>query len=277
MGIFVRTLAGFGFSSVQIACLRIIFGALLFVNFAGIFRRDFLRIHLKDCWLFACMGIVSMLLFTVCYFTVIRLSSLSTAAILLYTSPIWVMLFSAVCFREAITPRKLLAAALAFGGCALVSGLGAGSSLSVGVIVLGLLSAVGYGLYSIFGTLALRRYPPLTVTTYAFLFGAVGTVFLCHPAQVVRIIAGSANCWGLLGLILLTAFVTAVLPYLLYTLGLSCMNASTAAIMASIEPVVATSAGAVVFSEALSLPAAVGICLVLAAIVLLNTGKTAAA
>ena len=31
MGIFVRTLSGYGFSSLQIASLRILFGALLFL------------------------------------------------------------------------------------------------------------------------------------------------------------------------------------------------------------------------------------------------------
>ena len=61
-----------------------------------------------------------------------------------------------------------------------------------------------------------------------------------------------------------------MLPYLLYTVGLSHMRASGAAIMASIEPVVATAAGALVFGEALTMPAFAGIALVLGAIVVLN-------
>ena len=125
-------------------------------------------------------------------------------------------------------------------------------------------------MYSIFGTFALRKYPPLTVTTYAFLFGALGALVLCNPAQIVGIIAAAQNPGGLMLLLIVTAFVTAVLPYLLYTVGLSHMRASTAAIMASIEPVVATAAGALVFGEALTIPAFAGIALVLAAIVVLN-------
>ena len=198
------------------------------------------------------------------------MASLSVAAILLYTSPIWVMLMSAVCFREKITRRKLLCAAMAFGGCVLVSGIGSAASLSPMVIVTGLLSAVGYGLYSIFGTFALRKYQPLTVTTYAFLFGAAGALLLCNPAQIARVICESGQPGRLVLLITVTAFVTAVLPYLLYTVGLSRMRASAAAIMASIEPVVATTAGALVFGEALTVPAFAGIALVLGAIVVLN-------
>lgn len=270
MGIFVRTLASYGFSSVQIASLRIVFGALLFALITAVFRPAQLKIQLRDAPLFLGMGLLSLLLFTVCYFTTINLASLSVAAILLYTSPIWVMLMSAICFREPVTRRKVLCAAMAFGGCVLVSGIGSDMRLSPMVLVTGLLSAVGYGLYSIFGTFALRRYPPLTVTTYAFLFGAAGAVFLCNPVDTIRVICAAETPGVLVLLLIFTAFVTAVLPYLLYTVGLSRMRASTAAIMASIEPVVATAAGAVVFGEALTIPAFAGIALVLAAIVVLN-------
>ena len=270
MGVFVRKLGTYGFSPLQIACLRILFGAVLFLLITAVFRRDLLKIQPRDVGLFLGMGLLSLLLFTVCYFTTISLASLSVAAILLYTSPIWVMLMSAVCFREKITRRKLLCAAMAFGGCVLVSGIGSAASLSPMVIVTGLLSAVGYGLYSIFGTFALRKYQPLTVTTYAFLFGAAGALLLCNPAQIARVICESGQPGRLVLLITVTAFVTAVLPYLLYTVGLSRMRASAAAIMASIEPVVATTAGALVFGEALTVPAFAGMALVLGAIVVLN-------
>ena len=270
MGVFVRKLGAYGFSPLQIACLRILFGALLFLLITGVFQRDLLKIRLRDMGLFLGMGLLSLLLFTVCYFTTIDLASLSVAAILLYTSPIWVMLMSAICFREKITRRKLLCAAMAFGGCVLVSGIGSSASLSPMVIVTGLLSAVGYGLYSIFGTFALRKYQPLTVTTYAFLFGAAGALLLCNPIQIVRVISQTRNPGALVLLIAVTALVTAVLPYLLYTVGLNHMRASAAAIMASIEPVVATAAGALAFGETLTLPAFAGIALVLGAIVVLN-------
>ena len=270
MGVFVRKLGTYGFSPLQIACLRILFGAVLFLLITAIFRRDLLKIQPRDVGLFLGMGLLSLLLFTVCYFTTISLASLSVAAILLYTSPIWVMLMSAVCFREKITRRKLLCAAMAFGGCVLVFGIGFVVSFFFMVIVTGLLSAVGYGLYSIFGTFALRKYQPLTVTTYAFLFGAAGALLLCNPAQIARVICESGQPGRLVLLITVTAFVTAVLPYLLYTVGLSRMRASAAAIMASIEPVVATTAGALVFGEALTVPAFAGIALVLGAIVVLN-------
>lgn len=275
MGIFVRTLASFGFSSLEIAGLRIFFGAMLFAAITAAARPEQLKIRLRDAGLFVGMGLLSLLLFTMCYFSVIRMASLSVAAILLYTSPIWVMLMSLACFHEPMTRRKILAAAMAFGGCVLVSGPGSAEQLSLPVLAIGLLSAVGYGMYSIFGTFALRKYPPLTVTTWAFLFGAAGSLLVCSPVHALQVVRTAEHPVGLLVLLVVTAFATAVLPYLLYTVGLSRMRASTAAIMASIEPVVATIAGAAVFGETLTLPALAGIFLVLGAIVVLNRGQTA--
>ena len=67
--------------------------------------------------------------------------------------------------------------------------------------------------------------------------------------------------------------VTTVLPYLLYTAGLSQVENSAASILASVEPVVATILGFVVFSEAPTLQSFLGIILVLAALILLSVKK----
>jgi drug/metabolite transporter (DMT)-like permease len=98
--------------------------------------------------------------------------SLSTAAILLYTSPVWIMLMSVMFFHEKLDRRKMIALALAFMGCILVSGISGGGVTAIGFLV-GLGSGIGYGLYSILGTIALRKYSPYTVTTYTFTFAAI--------------------------------------------------------------------------------------------------------
>lgn len=270
MGIFVRRLGTYGFTSIQIASLRITVGAVIFLIITFLFDRDRLRIRMRDLGWFAGLGICSILLFTVCYFTTITMASLSVAAILLYTAPIMVMLMSLVLFGEKLTMRKALALILAFLGCVLVTGFGGGAQISAAAIGFGLLSGFGYGLYSILGTYVLKKYSPVTVTTYAFLCGGVGALFVCDLPDMIRKIQRAEGRMGLAGLIFLTAFVTAVLPYLFYTIGLVSVKASSASIMASIEPVVATIAGVLVFREALTPFSLAGILLVLGAITLLN-------
>lgn len=273
MGIFVRTLGGYGFSSLQIASMRLTASAiimalvLLFKEPAGF------RLKAKDIPLFLALGLLSVLFFSVCYFAAIELMTLSAAAILLYTSPIWVMLLSLVIFKEKFSMKKLLALILAFVGCALVSGIGGGGLTPVGVLV-GLGAGVGYAFYSIFSSLALGRgYSPTAVTTYTFIIAAAGSWFICNPGDMLAKIAAADSFAVLLLIVIATALVTAVIPFMCYSLGLKTVEASRAAILATVEPVVASALGVIVFHEVLSVPAIIGIVLVLAAIVILGFKK----
>ena len=269
MGIFVRRLSTFGFSPIQIVALRITVAALAFSLLLLIKDRSGFRIALRDLPLFLGLGFGSILFFTICYFSAITIMPLSTAAILLYTSPIWIMLMSVLFFREKLNRIKLIALALAFAGCVLVSGI-SGEGLTLTGLLLGLGSGIGYGLYSILGTIALRKYSPYTVTTYTFLFAAAGSWLVCQPADMVSKLSAADHLTGLLLFCVLTGLVTAVIPFLAYTLGLRTVEASRAGILATIEPLVATLVGIIVFSEPLTLLSGLGIVLILAAVVLLN-------
>ena len=142
-------------------------------------------------------------------------------------------------------------------------------------LLLGLGSGIGYGLYSILGTVALRKYSPYTVTAYTFLFAAAGSWLVCSPADMMSGFAGAKDLAGLLLLCCLTGLVTAVIPFLAYTLGLRTVEASKAGILATIEPLVATLVGMIVFSEPLTLLSGLGILLILTAVILLNRKSAA--
>ena len=268
MGLFVRALNTLGFSSAHVACLRLAVGAVIFLLLLLVTGQRPRMIRLRDMPLFLGLGLGSVLSFTMCYFRAIQLMPLATAAILLYTAPIWVTIMSALFFREKLTGRKLLALALAFSGCVLVSGL-SGGALSPAALAFGLGSGVGYALYSILGTVALRRYPPLTVTAWTFLFAALGALPVCDVPGLFAVTAAApaaAVAWLIPG----TALITAVIPYLAYTKGLRGTEPGRASILATVEPVVAALLGAAVYREMPTIPALLGIALVLAAIVLLS-------
>ena len=80
---------------------------------------------------------VRVLLFYTCYFYTIAHASAAAAAVLLYTSPIFVTLLSRLLFREKLTGRKLIACALAVLGCALVSGILEGGAHGLTLMTLG--------------------------------------------------------------------------------------------------------------------------------------------
>ena len=272
MGIFVRKLNTYGFTSIQIVAIRVTLAALVFSLILLIKDRKGFKISPKDISLFLGLGLGSILFFTVCYFAAITIMPLSTAAILLYTSPFWIMLMSVLFFREKLNAVKIIALIMAFGGCVLVSGISGEGITFVGLLI-GLGSGIGYGLYSILGTIALKRYSPYTVTTYTFIIAAIGSWFICRPKDMFTKFASAPNLAWLIIFCFLTALITAVIPFLFYTLGLHMVEASKAGILATVEPMVATIIGIVFFSEQLTILSGLGILLILVAVIILNLKK----
>lgn len=223
-------------------------------------------IKLKDFWLFLGTGIISIVFFNVCYFSTIEMTTLATASILLYTAPCFVMLMSAMFFKEKITAQKLIALALAFGGCMLVSGF-AGGDISFMALIIGIGSGLGYASYSIFGKVALQKYHTFTVIFYTFL---VSSVCLLPFAELQNVIIVFTTDTSTVLLALGLGIVSTVMPYICYTAGLEHVEAGKASVLAFAEPMVATIAGILIFHEQLHLKNALGIGLIFGAIVLLN-------
>ena len=268
MGFFARSLYAAGFGPLEVAQTRITTGLVFVGLYILLFNRSLFRVKWKDMWCFLGTGIVSLLLFSTCYFSALNYTSLAVAAILLYTAPFFVMLMSLLLFKEKMNGKKVFALVLAFTGCVLVSGVGGDEKFSWIGILLGLGSGFFYALYSIFGRYAINRgYGAWTMTFYTFLFCSVGCAFLCDWQVIVTSVqADNSVLLWVLGL----GFVTAFLPYVLYSTGLENMESSKASILASVEPVVSALFGVFVFHEALSIWGILGILMVLGAIVVLN-------
>ncbi|MDD6807147.1 MAG: DMT family transporter [Oscillospiraceae bacterium] len=278
-GIFVRYFTSLGLSSLQITVFKIFFASIVLLIYCLIFNREALKINLKDIWIFAGAGLISMDFFSVCYFSTIQSTSLSVAAVLLYGAPAIVMLMSAVLFKDKITLIKVLACAVAFLGCFFTAGIiGSGTTIPFNAFCTGILSAFGYALYSIFGQISINKgYKPITMTTYTFLFAAVGTMTFFRPSEIVAA-AGRTSTIKFVLVMVLMSFIVSLLPYILYTNGLTFIKPSKASIIASVEPVAATVVGAVVFSEMPDVFGFIGIVCVVTAVVLLNlnsSGKSA--
>ena len=271
MGLFVRKLTQAGLSSLEIVGIRAFSTVILMGIALLILNRSLFRIKLKDVWCFVGTGVCSILLFNYCYFTAINITSLSIAAVLLYTAPAFVMLMSYVLFKEKFSVRKLMALMLTFAGCVLVTGMIGGESsqvLSFRGILMGLGAGFGYALYSIFSRYALERgYTSLNITFYTFVFASVGIVPMISLQNIGAYLTGGAEN---LVFTILFGLISTVLPYLAYTAGLKYVENGQASIIASIEPVVATAFGIIIFKETMTASNLVGMVMVLGAIVLCN-------
>jgi drug/metabolite transporter (DMT)-like permease len=264
VSIFIKGLTFFGFSALQLVAIRVTLGACILTLYLACTDAKLLRIKLADSKYFVGTGIFSIAFFNWCYFTAIKETSVAIAAILLYTAPAFVAVLSRIFFQEELTGRKAGALASTFLGCLLVVGVlpGLKGTISLSGLLTGLGAGLGYALYSIFGKFALQRYHALTVTTFTFVFAAAvmlpvsglwGARELFAHWQVVAYCAG----FGLL---------STVLAYLCYTVALVYIEPGRAAVAATLEPVVATLVGTMIFGEALSGWQIAGIAFVIAAV-----------
>ncbi len=267
MGIFARHFNGLELKALDIGWIRVFFGFLAVGIYLGLFHRELLKIRFEDLWCFLGTGICSLFLMNLTYYTAIEKTSLAVAGVLLYTAPIFVMLASALLFREKITGKKVLAFILAFLGCGFVSGLGSDSSVSLEGFLWGIASGLAYASYSIFGRYVVKRgYGAWTMIFYTFLFCLLAHSVTCDWHLVGETVLNIRELPWTVGLGVVTAF----LPFFFYSSGLAAMENSRASILASVEPVVATLTGVLVFRETLSLSAIFGIGLVLSAVIMLS-------
>ena len=265
-GIFVRTL-GDSISEMQVVFGRALFSSLI-LGIIIVFKDvNLFKIKLRDIWLFALDGICSIVLFNFSYYTTMSLTSLSVAAVLLYTAPFFVVIISLFLFGKRLTAKKCLACAIAFLGCCLVSGIfDSHHRISGKALFFGLLTGFGYALYTIFGDILIKKgYKTLTITFYVFLFASFSCLLFINVADTFSALTLKSVVW-----VLLMAIFNTVLPYILYTNGLTGVDPTVAPIMATGEPVVATVVGTVICQEILTLLGVVGIILVLTSVIILN-------
>ena len=268
-GIFVKAAGQYGIKEMQIVFFRAMFSAAI-LGFIILLRdkRKF-RLALRDIWLFAAAGVFSIVLFNFSYYKTMALTSLSVAAVLLYTAPIFVSILSVLLFREKITLNKITSLVIAFVGCCFVTGLFTqGQRITLTALIFGLLTGFGYSLYTIFSQILINKgYATLTITFYTFLFAAIGALPVVNVTKTVTQV--TAAPMGILVMVLMAIFNT-VIPYLFYTSGLLGVPTSVAPIIATLEPVVATVISVAIFNEALTVCHFCGIVLVLLSILVLN-------
>ena len=271
MGLFVHVLTDtFGFSSIQGAVIRITSCMIILGIFLFIKDRSLFRVKPKDLPLLAANGLISVLLMTSFYFASVSAgTSMSITAVLVYTAPFIVVLVSCLFMGERFTLQKVISLIVAFAGCCLVSLTDAGQSTPLG-LVFGVCSGISYALYSILSTIALRRkIHSFTVTFYSFVFASIGCIFIAVFTDMGAVFSAATDIPRLTLAMLGTGLVTAVLPFTLYTKGLSGTSPSKASIMAYIEPITACVFG-YFRGETLTPLMVLGIVLAVTAIVFLN-------
>lgn len=258
-----------GLPPLTVANFRVLLTTLIIGTYLLVFRRQDLVLKGSNLFLLAGAGLISVCLFNLAYINAINMTTIVTAVILLYTAPVFVTIFSRLLFNEPITLQKSLALILTLAGCSLVVEAYDITNLKLNAtgLLVGLGAGLTYGLYSIFGKKALNDLSPWTTVFYSFAFGALFISLWGQPWNHIAIFQQPK----IAGFLFLLAILPTVLAYALYTTGLKHIETSKAAIVATVEPVVAVILAAVLFKESLNLWQMIGILLVISSVVLIQS------
>jgi len=270
-GVFVRMLTALGITNMTVVAVRMSGAALLLFLILILWDRSLLKMRVKDLWIALGASIFSSLGLNYFYNIAISELSLSLAAVLLASMPIFVILISRPLFGEKITLQKLISMVLVLLGCICCSGLlqGGLGSVSAKGLFFGIGSAVFYAGYSIFTRLGLNRgYHPLTINFYCFLWSTVLLLPLGDWQTVGALIA--AEPLKHTGFLLLHSLLCAAAPYALYNLSLNYMDTGKASILVSCEPVAATVFGVIIYHETPTFLSLLGLVIVLVGLSLLS-------
>ena len=271
LGLFAKSLYAQGVSFEALCAVRAGVGwlaVMLFLLVTGRTRK--LPVARRDLVFLVPLGLVGIGAFYLLYFFTLQESTVGTSAILLYSSPAFVVVLAWLFLGEDLGLFKVLALFLTGTGIFLVAGGYDPANLEVGPLVLatGLLSGLTYGLYSIFGGPVAGRLSSAVVLSYALFFGTV--LLLLAAIPTLDTLAGlSPTSYATL---LLLAVVHTTGAFALYTYGLGKLGAGRAAIIATVEPVVAGVVGVAMLGEELTVVKAAGAALVLGGAVLAQAG-----
>lgn len=218
--------------------LRVVTGLLLFWMVQSLFIRE--NINRKDLFLLAVCGFFGVAVNQMFFFSGLNLTSPINASLIMTTTPVLVLLASALILKEAITLLKLSGVALGALGAILLILYGKTIDLS-GKAWLGnllvFINAFSYGVYLVLVKPLMKKYHPITVIKWVFFFGLLFvTPFGFRQLWNTPWDSFTTNAWlGVLYVLIFTTFFT----YLLNAYALARVNPSVVSIYIYLQPLLA--------------------------------------
>lgn len=202
------------------------------------------------------------------YYLAIQRTNVGTAIILQYTAPVWVLLYTVARGQQKATAQRISAVVLALAGIALVLGILSGKGLRLDAIGVGaaLLAAFSFAFYNLGGHSVLARHDRWTVLLYTVFSASLFWIVVNPPWRIMAAHYSSAQ-WLFL---LVFSMVSVMAPFSFYFAGLQHLEPTRAIVVSCLEPVFSILLAAVVLGELMRPMQALGIVLVLVAIVVVQ-------
>jgi DME family drug/metabolite transporter len=227
------------------------------------------QVPLADLARMSVLGVLGVAVSNYFYYLAIQKTNVATAIILQYTAPVWVLLYMVLRGLQKPTLQRLAGVALALAGIAIVIGIfeRGGLRLNVVGVSAAMIAAFSFSFYNVGGHYILARYDRWTVLLYTTFAAALFWIIVNSPGKIM-----AAHYTGSQWIFLFVFSMLSVLaPFSFYFAGLQHLEPTRAIVVSCLEPVFSIVIAAIALGEVLRPLQTVGILMVLAAILVVQT------
>lgn len=256
----ISTLKGI-INPLQLTFIRFFIGGFILLPFV-IAKKE--KLYKKDWLFFLGLGVLNIFISMGALQLSINMGKASTAAILISSNPIFVMLFSALILKEKATFNKLACIVLGMAGISLIIYKGNTGGDTVLSLTLALLASLTFGLYTVLGKLKSERVSSITMISISSILGSLLyiPVLLYFKLPLFYIPQASILKVAYLGIFL------SGIAYITYMEALKLLTASKGSMVFFLKPVLASTLAIIFLGESLNIKTIIGMFLVLAGILI---------
>ncbi|MGE5678470.1 MAG: DMT family transporter [Pseudomonadota bacterium] len=243
----------------QLTFLRFLIGGVILLPLV-IKKKE--KLHSSDLLFFLGLGILNILISMGGLQLAINMGKASTAAILISSNPIFVLLFSSVILKEKVTFDRIACILFGITGITLVIYKGNTGGDTFASLALAILASLTFGLYTVLGKLKSEGVSSITMICLSSIFGSLlyVPILLFKGIPLFEIPQGS-----LLRILYLGVFLSGI-AYITYMEALKLLTASKGAMVFFLKPVVASILAMIFLGEVISGKTVAGMLLVLVGI-----------
>ena len=245
----------------QLTFLRFLIGGLVLLPIV-IKRKE--KMQAKDLLFFLGLGILNILIGMGSLQLAISIGKASTAAILISSNPIFVLLFSSLLLKEKVTFDRIACILLGMAGIILIIFKGNVGGDTVISLAFGIIASLTFGLYTVLGKLKSEGISSITMICISSILGSM----LYVPILLAKGIPLFYIPKGTILVVLYAGVFLSGIAYITYMEALKILTASKGAMVFFLKPVIASILAVVFLGESLTLKTIAGMLLVLAGIVI---------
>lgn len=277
-----KVILGSGLSSLELTQIRSTGAAVGLLAFLLAFARHRLRVDRRELGFLVVFGVTGVAFVQWLYFVALEHLPVGVALLIQFTGPLWVALFARFVYHETIRRRVWVALALCLVGLSLVVELWTGVAFSRIGITAALGASFALAAYILMAERERKHRDPVSLSFYGFLFAAIFWAIVQplweFPWSVLddtvslqgNLSDHTAPVWLLVGFVIV---VGTMVTFSLLTGALKHIPATRAAIVSTLEPVVATVIAWAWLGESFGPSQLVGGAIVIAGIFLAQTAR----